>query len=40
MERLTEELWKRRRDVRDLIEAFRTSVREPFPNWEKNGRRQ
>jgi hypothetical protein len=34
LERLIEELIKRRRLVRDLVEMFRTSSREPFPNWE------
>jgi hypothetical protein len=36
LERLTEELWKRRGSVRELIEAFRLSVRQPFPNWGKH----
>ncbi|MGA3211605.1 MAG: HipA family kinase [Terriglobales bacterium] len=31
--RLIEQLWQRRREVRGLIEAFRTSSRNPFPDW-------
>jgi len=31
---LVEELIKVRSVVRDLIEMFRTSSREPFPQWE------
>jgi hypothetical protein len=31
---LMEELIKRRRRVRDLIETFRGSSRDPFPKWE------
>ena len=34
LERLIEELIKRRRVVRDLIDTFRTSSRDPFQNWE------
>ena len=34
LERLIEELIKRRSRVRDLIETFRTSSREPFQSWE------
>lgn len=34
LERLIEELIKRRNVVRDLIEMFRTSSPGPFPNWE------
>ena len=34
LERLVEELIKRRGLVRDLIEMFRTTTREPFQNWE------
>ena len=34
LERLIEQLIKRRSVVRDLIEMFRTSSREPFPKWE------
>jgi hypothetical protein len=35
LERLIQELWKRRTQVRELIESFRTSSRAPFPNWEQ-----
>ena len=31
--RLAEVLWERRARVRELIDAFRTSIRQPFPNW-------
>lgn len=31
--RLVEQLWQRRTEVRGLIDAFRTSSRNPFPNW-------
>ena len=34
LERLIEGLIKRRRGVRDLIDSFRTSSRQPFENWE------
>ena len=34
LERLMETLLERRARVRELIEAFRDSDREPFPNWE------
>ena len=34
MERLVEQMLKRRGGVRDLIAGFRESSREPFPNWE------
>jgi hypothetical protein len=33
IERLMEELLARRARVRELIESFRRSDREPFPNW-------
>jgi hypothetical protein len=33
VERLVEMLLKRRSWVRELVEAFRVSDREPFPNW-------
>ena len=33
MEALVEKLLKRRGRIRDLIEEFRRSEREPFPNW-------
>jgi hypothetical protein len=35
LERLIEELWRRRTKVRELIDAFRSSTRQPFPNWGK-----
>jgi hypothetical protein len=35
LEELVEHLLKRRSRVRELIEAFRESSREPFPNWGK-----
>jgi hypothetical protein len=35
MERLVEQLFKRRMLIRDLVAAFRDSDREPFPNWGK-----
>jgi len=35
IERLTEEMLARRERVRRLIESFRDSDREPFPQWEK-----
>jgi hypothetical protein len=31
---LVETLYERRRRIRELIEAFRTSERNPFPNWK------
>jgi hypothetical protein len=33
IERLMEQLFARRGRVRELIESFRASDREPFPNW-------
>jgi hypothetical protein len=33
LERLIEQLDKRRSRVRELIEAFKKSSRAPFPNW-------
>lgn len=33
LERLVEELLRRRAIVRDLVEAFRESDRQPFPKW-------
>lgn len=33
LQRLVEQLYKRRAIIRDLIAAFRTSCRDPFPNW-------
>jgi hypothetical protein len=35
MERLVEQLLKRRGLIRELVAAFRDSDREPFPNWGK-----
>ena len=37
LEHLAETLWRRRTRVRELIDGFRTSVRQPFPNWGKLG---
>lgn len=31
---LVESVYERRRKIRELIEAFRTSERNPFPNWK------
>ncbi len=33
LNRLVEALYKRRANIRDLITAFRRSLRNPFPNW-------
>jgi hypothetical protein len=33
LSRLVEKLYQRRAIIRDLIAAFRTSCRNPFPNW-------
>jgi hypothetical protein len=35
LERLIEQLIERRSQVRDLIDAFRRSTREPFQNWRE-----
>jgi hypothetical protein len=35
IERLMETLLKRRSRIRELIDDFRTSNREPFPNWDR-----
>ena len=35
LENLVRHLIQRRRMVRDLIEAFRNSVRDPFPEWRR-----
>lgn len=35
IERLMEQMLRRRSRVRELIGAFRDSDREPFPMWEK-----
>lgn len=37
MENLVKELLERRNRVRDLIDSFRNSTREPFPHWGKQG---
>lgn len=36
MEALVEQLIQRRSKVRELIDDFRESVREPFPNWSRD----
>jgi len=36
LNRLAEALYKRRSAIRDLITTFRTSSRDPFPNWTAN----
>ena len=36
LERLLDQLIERRGKVRDLIESFRKSTREPFQNWKEN----
>lgn len=36
MESLVEQLLKRRSRVREMIESFRNSSREPFPNWGRS----
>jgi hypothetical protein len=36
LDRLVETLYRRRAILRDLIVAFRTSSRNPFPNWTAN----
>ena len=38
IERLMEQMMKRRARVRDMIASFRDSDREPFPNWEKSSK--
>jgi hypothetical protein len=35
LQRLIEQLYRRRTTVRLLIDAFRTSTRQPFPNWQE-----
>lgn len=35
MSELIDQLFKRRKRVRELISAFRESSREPFPNWKR-----
>lgn len=35
LERLVEQLMQRRDKVRELIDAFRNSSRQPFPNWNR-----
>lgn len=39
IEALVEQLLKRRSQVRELIDAFRESARDPFPNWGKGEER-
>jgi hypothetical protein len=39
MSMLVQELDKRRKKVRRLIEEFRKSTRSPFPNWREDGER-
>jgi hypothetical protein len=39
MNMLVQELEKRRKRVRRLIEEFRKSTRSPFPNWREDGER-
>jgi hypothetical protein len=34
LERLLEQLWARRKRVRELILSARNSGRDPFPNWK------
>jgi len=36
LSRLIENLYQRRSSIRDLINAFRSSTRNPFPNWAGN----
>ncbi len=36
LERLVEELWKRRSRVAELVHDFKESSRAPFPNWTKS----
>jgi hypothetical protein len=36
LNRMVESLYQRRRVIRDLINAFRNSSRNPFPNWTEN----
>jgi hypothetical protein len=36
LERLVEKLSERRRIIRDLITDFRSSPRNPFPNWTES----
>jgi len=38
LEGLTGELWRRRTRVRELIDAFRESSRQPFPQWGGAGK--
>ncbi len=37
IEALVEQLLKRGSRVRELVDEFRESSREPFPNWGKSG---
>jgi hypothetical protein len=36
LERIVETIYQRRTMIRDLISSFRTSSRNPFPNWREN----
>jgi hypothetical protein len=36
LNRMVESLYQRRRVIRDLINAFRNSSRNPFPNWKES----
>ena len=36
LERIVEMVYIRRQDIRRLIDAFRQSCRNPFPNWKEN----
>jgi hypothetical protein len=36
LERIVEAIYQRRTMIRDLISSFRTSSRNPFPNWMEN----
>jgi hypothetical protein len=37
---LVQEVDKRRKRVRRLVEEFRKSTRSPFPNWREDGEKQ
>src|SRR5205807_4076517 len=36
LERIVEKVYARRQSIRRLIDAFRQSSRNPFPNWKEN----
>ena len=36
LERIVDTIYQRRTVIRDLIVSFRTSSRDPFPNWREN----